>query len=692
MPRVLTKWEAACTMEEENGLCGSFGCTLPNKHSGLCQIPDVAPRERKSKAKLDDDWVAPPKYGRRGPKKPPNPGVCDRNPLCVRGFKHMGHGGHCLLSNSKMTADRERQAIQAPVPWDGSSPRPCDHDALCIRGYRHAGKGGRCKYAIVIPDFGAPCDRDRLCIRGFRHGGHGGHCKYATEVKTAIALAEALLLPSGDEESDDGDEADFLSSDLLAVPVAGGGMMMLPNPMTKLKAKGPTKPVAKKPRRDEGAALLSIDDELEPGERPPSASESVPVGAQLSDSPCDDEGASHSRVGPQYQVDSLPEYEDPVLASENLTGSFEWIETLNQRGDSVCAPRCAHYLESDGIPNGGDAGDGGGDEGWRRGFRRGDGGGHLMATERNLAIGTAEKLTAAAYDDTAPADLEPASTPAGFPCDEESCFVTAPTDGEIARLCARCDLEEGGSIAPFDGPVRLLEAFEARPLSAQPIGHDLYVDATWENARGVARCAASFANQSSEPNATVAPRSIHGHVVGESGFAALGTQMWLVAMERIAPGQEIRVDYHVVCNSCQPTPPDELSWRHARFEVPPRAEAKSGTLSEREYVLLERLIEQQATANMIPWKAIARSMPGRTEKELYRAYHNQPEVRREVRRRYKGGSGKTLNCKSATDDGTCGTFGCKLPNKHAGLCQVVVDGPRHRRPKCATPPDHGLNV
>ena len=77
---------------------------------------------------------------------------------------------------------------------------------------------------------------------------------YATEIKAAMVLADALMLPSDDEESDDESDASFSSDELQAVPVVGGGVIMVPKPRTKPEAESLTEPVAKKPKRNEGVA------------------------------------------------------------------------------------------------------------------------------------------------------------------------------------------------------------------------------------------------------------------------------------------------------------------------------------------------------------------------------------------------------------------------------------------------------
>lgn len=107
---------------------------------------------------------------------------------------------------------------------------------------------------------------------------------------------------------------------------------------------------------------------------------------------------------------------------------------------------------------------------------------------------------------------------------------------------------------------------------------------------------------------------------------------------------------------------------------------EGAALNEDEIALLERLIDDLSSASVIPWRLIATYMPGRSEKQLQHAWRQQPEIRRAIRERYKG-MGNMLICKSLDDDGTCGTLGCKLPNKHAGLCQVSVDGRRQRKEK-----------
>ena len=93
-----------------------------------------------------------------------------------------------------------------------------------------------CRVCNTVPPAPDPsgCECNPLCIRDYRHhGGRGGHCKYATEIKTAMSLADALMLPSEDEESDNGNDARRSSDELHAVPVVGGGVVMVPKPHIK---------------------------------------------------------------------------------------------------------------------------------------------------------------------------------------------------------------------------------------------------------------------------------------------------------------------------------------------------------------------------------------------------------------------------------------------------------------------------
>ena len=65
------------------------------------------------------------------------------------------------------------------------------------------------------------------------HGGRGGHSKYATVIKTGVVLADALVLPSDDEEPEDDNNASFSSEELQAVPIVGGGVVMVSKPRIK---------------------------------------------------------------------------------------------------------------------------------------------------------------------------------------------------------------------------------------------------------------------------------------------------------------------------------------------------------------------------------------------------------------------------------------------------------------------------
>ena len=74
-----------------------------------------------------------------------------------------------------------------------------------------------------------------------------------------MVLADAMMLPSDDEESDDDNDASFASDELQAVPIVGGGVIMVPKPRTKPEVESLTKPVAKKPKRNEGVAGSSSE-------------------------------------------------------------------------------------------------------------------------------------------------------------------------------------------------------------------------------------------------------------------------------------------------------------------------------------------------------------------------------------------------------------------------------------------------
>ena len=132
--------------------------------------------------------------------------------------------------------------------------KDCGGSGICAIDY----ECGVCNTGPPAPEL-SRCECNPLFIRGFKHGGRGKHSKYATEIKTAMVLADALMLPSDDEESDDDNDASFAFDELQAVPIVGGGVIMVPKPRTKPEVESLTKPVAKKPKRDEGVAGSSSE-------------------------------------------------------------------------------------------------------------------------------------------------------------------------------------------------------------------------------------------------------------------------------------------------------------------------------------------------------------------------------------------------------------------------------------------------
>ena len=146
-------------------------------------ISDVAPRERKAKSRLDEEWTAPQKRQ----KKVTKPYVeqapagfdysdlsteefckkfnqCQHNALCVRGYKHNGRGGHCLLSTSKEGKARPPNPPPPPPRIDSRQPAKsqCDRNPLCIRGYKHMGQGGHCN--IVRDEAARPVSYTHLTL------------------------------------------------------------------------------------------------------------------------------------------------------------------------------------------------------------------------------------------------------------------------------------------------------------------------------------------------------------------------------------------------------------------------------------------------------------------------------------------------------------------------------------------------
>ena len=120
---------------------------------------------------------------------------CERNPLCTRGYKHGGRGGHCSLRKEpakataaakqpKTTPLHQRPQSSAPMPVVDNKPSSGEQPRLSHK-----------KGAASPGGDGTQCERHPLCTRGFKHGGRGGHCSLRKEEVPPQAPAPLPIPP-----------------------------------------------------------------------------------------------------------------------------------------------------------------------------------------------------------------------------------------------------------------------------------------------------------------------------------------------------------------------------------------------------------------------------------------------------------------------------------------------------------------
>ena len=140
-------------------ICGIYGCSLPNRHTGMCELPDGGTCSRRrsltTRAEVDD----PP--GEPFEELPAVP------PLAYAG------------------EEEEEDAVMGDDGDEDSQPTHCQTHPQCIRGFKHGGRGGRCSLEET------PCERHPQCVRGFKHGGRGGHCSLRKEDEPESSEAES---------------------------------------------------------------------------------------------------------------------------------------------------------------------------------------------------------------------------------------------------------------------------------------------------------------------------------------------------------------------------------------------------------------------------------------------------------------------------------------------------------------------
>ena len=99
-------------------------------------------------AVASDEWLVAEFATSAAEVEATRPPCCERNALCVRGYRHMGKGGRCRLGPTAPPPQSPAAAAAAeeagmPAPVDAE--RCCQLKSFCVRGHKHGGQGGPCK-------------------------------------------------------------------------------------------------------------------------------------------------------------------------------------------------------------------------------------------------------------------------------------------------------------------------------------------------------------------------------------------------------------------------------------------------------------------------------------------------------------------------------------------------------------------
>ena len=149
-------------------ICGIYGCSLPARHTGMCELPYGGACDRRrsltTRAEVDD------------PRGEPSEEITAACRPCK--------------SREEKEAAAAAAAMNDEDPDEGSRPmRRCERHPLCIRGYKHGGFGGRCSF--------------KEPPRGFKHGGRAGR-KEVEEVESSEGESEEEEEGEGEEEDEGG--------------------------------------------------------------------------------------------------------------------------------------------------------------------------------------------------------------------------------------------------------------------------------------------------------------------------------------------------------------------------------------------------------------------------------------------------------------------------------------------------------
>ena len=115
---------------------------------------------------------------------------CERDPLCVRGFRHCGWGGRCsyrpAFAPSGVTASSTCTVFDSAASAAAIKLRTKDGDRS---------KGLRLDPAAA--EATGRCERNAQCTRGFKHQGWGGHCRLAPSIPPDVSHMESAGRDSG---------------------------------------------------------------------------------------------------------------------------------------------------------------------------------------------------------------------------------------------------------------------------------------------------------------------------------------------------------------------------------------------------------------------------------------------------------------------------------------------------------------
>ena len=604
---------------DKSKICGTFGCTLPDKHSGLHSIPDLGRRERKRKepeeppqtfagsaarkakppeapkapsegstsseqpvaeeqceaivldaeeVQCERDWrcVRGPRHGGHcslkktlptGPLPPP-PHQCERDPNCTRGPRH---GGHCSVKKGAASSDPSTNKQQSTKTQTKTSLPQCERDPQCVRGPRH---GGRCSLKsdeerAAVETQPWQCQKDPRCIRGPRHG---GMCSLRKEPAAQPASQQQC-------ERDPG---------CIRGPKHGGHCSL-----------------RKEPEEDEDPLVCERNDWCVRGRRhgghcSANASLKPPQHKQATEKPpiCRPfAGAGGSAwtdaAPPPSQTDGTdsavpaattarPQTLDPPLLSTSparavASGGYKSEVPIGPEHQAelpqYLGPLAAAHPTAPTAATGGrrtqNAAAKRPDPCMPAATKRPEPT-HVptMRIEVELAKTIAATLTAAAYSDDSP------------------WLFVAPA-GRGLGLFARQRLRAGQALGEFGGPQLPLHLLDARKrehvLEVPGGGREgrLFIDGNWEHSIAAGAGAAPAGRPptifaqccSSAPNGR-----FEAWPVLDAEAQAFRKEMWLVAAEDIDEGQEIRVDYAECGTHCRGAELEDDDWRERRARPP----------------------------------------------------------------------------------------------------------------------------